>query len=215
MNPLIPLTFNLLSISPNLDVQDGAPQIALAGTEIEMVVPTDTIKTSGGSIVVADVLAADGGSRRLLTSLSDNELPVDIMDGGPWGAEGFLDRFDFTDRRANTLSVLFTVADADPVITRAPEGGTVIEFTDRLYLTVFNHDDGESQALVVRDNQITYLMDAGGNFTLSSIRPKPNDLKDIVTLYRVYDMESDDSDSPLDAEQFGTILKFLFPLPGK
>lgn len=216
MNILIPMVFSALTIAPADSCDICAVVPVLKGqVDVEMVAKVDSVDIDGIRIMTGDVIAVDGGSRRILYTVDQSGRVCDIIDGGSWGAEGPLDEFYLTDLRSNTLTPFFKVSDSNPVITEAPEGGIMIEFTDRIELTVINHDYGEQYDYVLRDNQVTYKVDADGMFALSSIRPKPDDLRNATRSMRVYDITLEDTSDPLDSASLARLLLKMFPLPGR
>lgn len=217
MSPLIPIILTALSVcQPSDDAPAGIMVSAEPGVTVSTVVAVDSIPFADGKVVFGDVLADNGASRRIVTAYGADGVPTDVIDGGSWGGSGLIDRLYFTDRRGDTMTGWLEVADASPAVGDAPEGGKLIEFTDRVTLTLLNHDTSETEVYTLRDNQVTYLL-ADGRFRLLSIRPKPDDLQQTVRYLRVYDTEADDdrADRPLDYVAFSTLLKQLFPIPGR
>ena len=216
MGSILPLIFTVLALSPGDEGQPLAPDILISGpAEIEMIARVDSVAESGDVMIVAsDVMATDGASRRILTLENPDGSIFDIMDGGPWGGDGFFEDVYITDRKSDTLSGILEIADASPVFSIAPEGGTMIEFTDRLKLTVLNHDTAENYEFILRDNQIFYKVD-DRRFKLMSVRPKPNDLEELTRFLRIYNPDGENPDDPLTAAQLSSLVSSLYPLPGK
>lgn len=216
MNPLIPIIFSALSVFPSIGEGSSTPQIELDGAiPVQMLADVDTIRHGSIELVIGDAVAENGGSRRFIKTQTTTGEPIDIMDGGSWGMEGFFDRLYYTDRKRETLSAVITVADADPSFNPAPEGGVIIELTDRIVLRLINHDAAESVEYVLRDNQVKVKVDDSGHFRLESIRPKPNDLETLTRHIAVYDLYAEHSDEPLDARQFNLLMLKTFPIPRK
>lgn len=213
MTNIIPLVFSVLSIVSTDSVPVADIAVTSAGG-VEMIAPVDTIGTDYGFVVVSDVLAMDGGSRRILTAYTSDGRIADIIDGGSWGEEGFADNLYVTNRHNNTVSAYLTVADANPVFLKAPEGGTIIELTDCIALNVIDFDDNATYRYILRDNQVTYKIGEDGTFALMSIRPKPNDRVAITRTMAVYDLYSESPDKPLTANELDALIKTCFPIPG-
>lgn len=229
MTNLVPIILSALSLAQPEAGQDGAPSLSLnTEGDVAMVAFADSLPTSTAQVAVFDIVGNGCTSRRVLISLDSEEKAVDVLDGGSWGEGGFLDTYYYiTDRRGDTMTAMFTVADAAPAVSPAPEGGELIEFTDRITLSLLNHDLAETTRYILRDNQVTYHLDSQGMFTLVSIRPKPNDLDVVGSSLLIYDMRIGDEkdvtaggqestpDKPLDKNAFSKSLMHLFPLPGK
>lgn len=215
MNILVPIAFSLLAVAAPGEDREGCVEVGVADADIEMIAATDSVAVGDIRLVVSDVLTTNGGSRRIIVSELPDGTAVDILDGGPWGGEGFLDAFYVTDRKSETISAWLKIADANPVVTEAPEGGLLFEFTDRLNIVVLNHDTSEKETFVLRDNQITYRMNDDGHFSLVSIRPKPDDRDALARYLRIYDLNGPNPDTPVDGTYLAAYLSSLFPLPGK
>ena len=221
MNILVPVIFKSLILLPTPSASQHIGFETDGTNTIDMVVDVDSMMRDNIKIVVSDALGHSGGTRRIISTYricdsdTDNVVPVDILDGGSWGMEGFMDSFYFTDPKKETISGWFTVDDASPVFSEAPEGGTTVEFTDRITLTVLNHDTAEKSRYVLRDNQVTYKMDGNGTFTLSSIRPKPVDIEDVSRTLRIYYLEGENPDDPVDVARLAILLRKMFPIPGR
>lgn len=218
MNPVIPIAFAALSL---VNEPDAEPAIAVEvfGETPQVITAVDwpsvdELKFEDFTLETKDLTISNGGSRRVMLTCSIDSMPIDVIDGGTWGMEGFLDSFYFTDIRNETLTGWFTVSNASPQITSAPEGGKIVEFTDRITLTIFNHAVADTETYVLRDNQITYKLDDGGRFTLQSIRPKPDDIQSLISTLRIYYDSDEKTDTPLTASRFVATLRTLFPLPG-
>lgn len=212
MNPIIPFAFKTLCIITN---PDTIPHVSLEladNAEIGNIIEVEEACLGDINLITDYVEATNGASRRTLASYKDH--PVDIIDAGSWGMEGFLDQFYFTDIHGDTLTAWFTVNDATPTLSQAPEGGYTIEFTDRISLIVLNHDTDEQEGFILRDNQVIYKLDQNGIFSLSSIRPKPNDIVSLTEAFRIYDIDTD-SENPLSSTELSQKLRVLFPFPGR
>lgn len=223
MNSILPFIFAVLKVlAPG--VEAGAlTEVALPGVVIEgpggrlpdAVYQVDSVRIDSLTVRMADVMGAEGESRRLIVAEDAAGVALDAIDGGSFGQSGFVDRFYFTDRNHDTMTAWFEVADANPVFEAAPEGGTTLELTDRVTLTVLNHDTGEQERFTLRDNQVRFKIDGDGVFRLQSVRPKSDDLQDVARYLMIYDTEGDVGDVPLDGRAFGLALRRLFPVPGR
>lgn len=216
MNPLIPIIFGVLGLNNPGDQADVEPRIELCGgAQVQMVAPVDSINEGNIKLVFLDVVADTGGSRRVLMTETAGVGPADIIDGGSWGAEGFIDRFYFTDHKGETLTGYYTVADARPEVSVAPEGGMIIELTDRVELDILNYDGNENLKTVIRDNQVRLKVDEAGKFQLISIRPKPNDLSSLTHNVIIYDTQQGEDDEVIEGSVFEYRLREILPIAGK
>lgn len=216
MNVITPLIFAALAINPQTESTDSLVDVEVFPlNRIETVVPVDTLREENLFIVSYDVLGQSGGTRRVLLSYNDKGEAVDVIDGGLRAQSGFIERLYFTDRRHDTMTAWFEIGDSRPVITRTPEGSYQVEFSDNISLTVLNHDTAEQEYFTLRDNQVVFRIGDDGRFSLYSIRPKANDVAEVSRYLRIYDMDSERSDEPMDASALGVLLSRLFPLPGK
>lgn len=243
MHPLIPIIFSLLTVVPHPDCPDDAIRAAEDGTyvltatdeaadtvpnrafrqdiliqltgnePIEAVEAVECISVDSLRFNIYDVIGANGGSRRLVALCSGDTLS-DLIDGGGWGTEGMLDNLYVTDRRGDTMSAVITVSDASPSFTEAPEGGVLVELTDRIVLTIINFDSAEKDSFVICDNQVVYKADMDGVFRLQSIRPRPDDLRGLARAFLFYDLNKS-SDNPLTDTELLRTLRSVFPVPGR
>lgn len=216
MSFIIPLIFTALSVTASTEnPEEYILNATLADDQkVEMTLCTDTIALKDQYIYVYDVISDNGGTRRALISANNSGKFIDVIDGGSWGGECFLDNLYLTDRKNNTLTGIMNIENSNPIVSPAPEGGYTIEFTDRISVDVINHDDNETARYVLRDNQILYKILEDGTFRQSSIRPKPNDLNSFTANLLVYDYVAE-NEKPLSAGDLFELLKKYFPFPGK
>lgn len=239
MNLLVPIAFCCLTIIPNEDSTDATQIILSDGKVVDAIETIDTLtfKTSFNGtpltqkVISQAVYSQDGGSRRFLSVSHDDNRFTDVIDGGPFAMQGLPDNLYITDRQGDTMTAWLTVYDANPVFSPAPEGGTLLELTDRIVMTVLNHDTEEKEDYILRDNQITYLIenynensdsyskpgetisDPRSRFRLLSIRPKPNDMEYLCRMLKIYDVSDDaTADEPMSYSQFSKWLNTLFPV---
>lgn len=212
MNPVIPIAFKTLCI---LTAPDSIPFMSVEledGLDIGTIYEAEKVSLGDIYLITNYIEATNGASRRTFVTYKD--YPIDIIDAGSEAMEGFLDNFYITDPRGDTITGWFTVSDAAPVVTDAPEGGYNIEFTDRISLIVINHDSSDQENYVLRDNQVIYKIDEDGAFSLTSIRPKPDDIASATRMLHIYDIEID-TENPLSSGEMAQKLRQLLPIPGR
>lgn len=215
MNPLIPIAFSLLSVSSDTERETNEPHIFLRNdVPIDMIAEVSRKDCGRNTLIYKDVIASDGASRGFFVTVSQADSLIDIVDAGPWGNEGIIDNFYFTDNKNETVTPVFILGDSNPEFTSAPEGGLIIELTDRIEI-VLTDEANKTMQYTVRDNQIKLKVDETGHFLLQSIRPKPNDLSELFNHVKVYDIRDDSVETSLDSNTFTLLMLELFPLPGK
>lgn len=210
MNVIIPI------ILAAFGMINGCPTAVLANdsanTETVLTATYDTLQ--GLQLATYDVLADNGSSRRILAVLSPQDSLLCAIDAGSWGTEGLLDSIYITDRRMETITATWFIADAAPRFSPSPDNdGTDIEFTDRITLSVTNHDQATTERYILRDNQIIIHCTPQGDLRITSVRPKPDDLSAVTRAFRFY--ASADTSQALDRTRLSALMAKLFPLPGR
>lgn len=214
MNVLVPFFFTLLGIVLG---DDGAARIEVSANhdvEYTEALSTDTLTMGDGVAAVRiNIYEAVGqvGSRRYMATFDADGHPVDVTDLGKEVDAGFIDELYVTDRRGNTLTVVFTVEAPDFDIAPSPEGGYTIEQADKITARVINHDAGEQTDYVLRHTTIVKHLDTDGHIRLQSIRPTTDDLDAFVANHRVCDTSGEDNHL-LDAQALRSLLTRFFPL---
>lgn len=209
MLPILPFFFTALSI---VSGEDGEVQVhAATNRPYYAVEANDTIRHDGMSdIVIVDITAEDNAVRRYAATVDALRRPVAVTDAGPAAMTGTIDDIYVTDADGNTVTVVFSIADAEPAAAPMPEGGLSLTLNDRITATVSGSAETE---YVLRYTSVVKRIDENGIISLFSVRPTTDNLDSFVSTYRVYDHRTVDNDTLMDAAALRAALRAFFPIP--